>query len=419
VKNYAKKTVWITGASKGIGNALVRRYLKAGFCVIASSRSISDASFPDLKYDKSRLDFFCMDVTKKEDNLAAVAHIMNTHGQLDVAILNAGSNEYVTIDDFNSDVFRQLFNTNFLSVVYALEALFPVMKETRGTIGVMGSVVGYGGLPRASAYGATKAALRNMVQALQIDLFKFPLHLSLISPGFVKTPLTDLNDFKMPFIISAEKAADRIFKGLSKNKLEIHFPLRMSLLLKFMIAQHGRRKKMSAWTFKLFNAVGYYVAWFGLIYYGSKPDYWKGIVIALIFTGIHFLCSKNKKEDLSLMFKIVAIGLCVDGLLTYAGLFKFSDLTPHFILPIWMFFVWVIFSLILNYSLAWLQRSKALACLMGALFAPTSYYSGYKLGAVDFPNITFSLAVVAVVWSILLPFLVYVSAKEPVSGKIT
>ena len=177
-----------------------------------------------------------MDVTQKGDNVAAVSYIINTYGSIDVAILNAGFNDYVTVESFNSEIFSQLMTVNFLSVVYGIEALLPVMKDSSGAIAVMGSVVGYGGLPRASAYGATKAALRNMVQSLQLELYESPLHLALVCPGFVKTPLTDLNDFKMPFIISAKQAASLIYKGVSKRKLEVHFPLRMSLILKFIMS---------------------------------------------------------------------------------------------------------------------------------------------------------------------------------------
>jgi short-subunit dehydrogenase len=231
-----KKIVWITGASTGIGHALTCRYLRDGSTVVASSRLITVDHFPSLSSFKGQLDIMRGDVSKKADNISIINTILKKYGKIDLVILNAGTNRYVTVDEFDSDIFLKLINTNVLSVVYALEGLLPVMKNQEAVIGVVGSVVGYGGLPRASAYGATKAALRNMVQSLQIELYKKPLHLSLISPGFVSTPLTDLNDFKMPFIISADKAAQIIKRGLEKKKLEVHFPYRMSLLLKFIMS---------------------------------------------------------------------------------------------------------------------------------------------------------------------------------------
>lgn len=233
MNDLGKGVVWITGASTGIGHALTCHYLEAGYTVCASSRSISQDHFRAVN-TYGRLHLFKLDVCQKEQNKAVVETILSEFGQLDIAILNAGNNRYVSVNNFSSEPFEDLFQINVLSVVYALEALLPHLREKTAHISVMSSVVSYTGLPLASAYGASKAALRNMVQALQVELENDPLHLSLICPGFVKTPLTDKNTFNMPFIISAAEAAKEIFKGISKKQYEIHFPKRMSLILKFI-----------------------------------------------------------------------------------------------------------------------------------------------------------------------------------------
>lgn len=233
VQNLSK-IIWITGASTGIGHALTIKYLQEGWTVCASSRSISWANF-NLSEDLcKKLHLYPVNVTEKEAIQKTIDSIFERFGKIDIAILNAGYNEFVTIDTFNSIVFESLIQINFLSVVYCLEALFPRMKHTQSTIAITSSVVSYIGLPRASAYGASKAALQNMIQALQVELYSNPLHLCLISPGFVKTPLTDKNEFPMPFLISSQKAAEYIFKGIAAKKLEIHFPFQMSFILKFL-----------------------------------------------------------------------------------------------------------------------------------------------------------------------------------------
>ena len=247
MNDLTDKVVWITGASTGIGRALVRSYLDKGCSVVASSRSISEPHFTAEELATNRLTLLPGDVSLERDNRRLVHHIMEQFGRIDVAILNAGSNAYVTVDSFRSEVFESLMKANFLSVVYGLEALLPHMKDKSGCIAVMSSVVAYGGLPRAGAYGATKAALRSMVQSMQVELAYSPLQLSLVCPGFVKTPLTDKNDFKMPFIISPEEAAKRIVSGLAKQKLEVHFPYRMSLFLK------GLMSLPQSWVVKLLS----------------------------------------------------------------------------------------------------------------------------------------------------------------------
>ena len=169
---------------------------------------------------------------------------------------------------------------------------------------------------------------------------------------------------------------------------------------------------MLDWKFKLFNIVGYYLAWVALVSYASTAQYWIGMLCSALFVGLHFFLSSAKRQDLILMGRVVCIGLCVDGLLLYTGLFSFVDSAPVLILPSWLISVWLIFSLTLNYSLSWLQKSKFLAAFLGSVFAPLSYYTGSKLGAVTFSNPSLTLIILAVIWSVLLPCLSYMASKN-------
>ena len=126
--------------------------------------------------------------------------------------------------------------TNFFGVLYCIKSVEKYFKEKQdGHISIVSSIAAYRGLPNSSGYGPSKAALTNLTESLYFDFKKHNVRISLVSPGFIKTPLTDKNEFPMPFIKSPEFAADKMFKGLTKTKaFEIHFPKTLTLLLKFL-----------------------------------------------------------------------------------------------------------------------------------------------------------------------------------------
>ncbi|MET1254858.1 SDR family NAD(P)-dependent oxidoreductase [Aliikangiella maris] len=161
---------------------------------------------------------------------------MESHwGGLDCAILNAGNAEYVDIQNFDSVIFERMMTTNYLSVVKGIEACLPILRQSPDPYLVgMSSSVAWQGLPKGQAYSASKAAIRNLFQGLYIELAAQNIAVSWICPGFVKTPLTDKNDFPMPARISAEQSAKIIFQQLCRKKVEIHFPKRFTLLLKLI-----------------------------------------------------------------------------------------------------------------------------------------------------------------------------------------
>lgn len=228
------RLVWITGASTGIGQATALAYAKEGWTVAASARDA--AALASMAADSTgRIHAFPLDVTDEAATLAAHAAIEQALGQIDLAIFSAGTHLPVNIEAFETKTFRRLIDVNLMGVVYSLGAVLPAMIKRRGgQIGIVASVAGYFGMPTAAAYGASKSALITLTQSLKFDCDRYGIDLSLINPGFVKTPLTDKNPFPMPFLISAELAAQRIVEGLAAKRFEITFPRRFALILKLI-----------------------------------------------------------------------------------------------------------------------------------------------------------------------------------------
>jgi short-subunit dehydrogenase len=227
-----KKRVWITGASSGIGKAVALEFATRGYDLVISGRNIKELDALSKTTQAFVLPF---DITNREANLQASQLLLEKFGSIDTVFLNAGTCEYVDVKQFDSLLFERVLKTNFLGMVYGIEAALPLLRKSRfpQLVG-MSSTVSYIGLPRAEAYGASKAAINNMLQSLRCDLRKENIAVSIVCPGFVKTPLTDRNDFTMPSIISAEKAANIIVNGIEEKKYEIYFPLFFSLALKFI-----------------------------------------------------------------------------------------------------------------------------------------------------------------------------------------
>lgn len=228
---------WITGASSGIGRDLALLYAKAGWQVYASARNrdaLASLSQESAAYDGDII-AAAMDVTQTKDiaDFVAQRHATNTLPQL--AVFNAGFYEPIGLDDFDFDNFSTTFDVNVFGVARCMSSLLPHYISSRsGHLAVVSSVAGYTGLPRAAAYGSSKAALIHLCESLKCECDAAGITLSMINPGFVRTPLTDKNTFKMPFILEPEDAAQRIKAGLDKKRFEIHFPKRFSLILKFL-----------------------------------------------------------------------------------------------------------------------------------------------------------------------------------------
>lgn len=225
--------VWITGASSGIGLALACRLARSANRVVISARSCD--MLEALARQEPNLIPWPLDVTDALSMARAVPAIEATHGPIRLAILNAGTHEPTPAARFDAAQVRRLIEVNLLGVVNALDPLLATMRARgSGHIAVVASVAGYRGLPTAAGYGATKAALINLCEALRPECEGLGIKLQLINPGFVDTPLTERNTFPMPFLIPVERAIDRLVAGLASSAFEITFPRRFALILKLM-----------------------------------------------------------------------------------------------------------------------------------------------------------------------------------------
>jgi short-subunit dehydrogenase len=221
--------IWVTGASTGIGAATARELARRGHTLFLTARSADKlAELPGEAKPG--------DVTDRE----AMHRIAGEIAPLDVALLSAGT--YVPVDPrkLDADVFRQHLDVNVMGTVYCIEAVLPSMLELgNGRIAIVASVTGFAALPRAAAYGATKAFLISMADSLRADLAGTGVEVTVVNPGYVKTPLTAQNEFQMPFLIEPEEMARAIADGLEAGKPEISFPLRMALAMKLLGALPG------------------------------------------------------------------------------------------------------------------------------------------------------------------------------------
>lgn len=226
------RVVWITGAGSGIGQVLARDYAIYGAQVAVSGRR-PEALVATAAAAPGAIHPFPLDVTDAADCTATVAAIEARLGPIDLAVLNAAQYTPMSAAGFDQAVFRRTIEANLIGVGNALDPLLRRMGERRaGTIAIVASVAGYGGLPRAAAYGASKAALINLAESLRPEAERMGVRIVVINPGFVATPMTSVNDFKMPWLVSAETAARRIRRGLDGGGFEIAFPRRFAWLLK-------------------------------------------------------------------------------------------------------------------------------------------------------------------------------------------
>ncbi len=229
----ARPVAWVTGGGRGIGRGLAIRLEKEGWQVAISSRTPRDLKSISQKSNTDKIFDYPLDVTDSKSTIATVEKIERELGQIELTVLNAGTFFPMSVEDFSADKFKQLVDTNLMGPVNGLAQIIPRYITRRGgTVAIVSSLAGYRGLPTSSAYGATKAALINMCESLKIELENYNVKLILINPGFVKTPLTDKNNFYMPFLIPVETAVEHIMNGLKTNKFEITFPFKFAMIMK-------------------------------------------------------------------------------------------------------------------------------------------------------------------------------------------
>jgi NAD(P)-dependent dehydrogenase (short-subunit alcohol dehydrogenase family) len=229
----AKPVAWVTGASQGIGRALCLELARRGWHVAASARSLDRLqALADGSASPGLIRAFGLDVRDPSQCEQVLEQITNTWGPVELAVLNAGTHRSFSVKEISVDAVRELLDINVMGTVNVLVPLLRQMQPAgKGRIGVVASLSGYRGLPSASAYGASKAALINLCESLRIELQGSGVIMQVINPGFVKTPLTDQNTFAMPDLISAERAACYIADGLQRDRFEIRFPPRFALMM--------------------------------------------------------------------------------------------------------------------------------------------------------------------------------------------
>lgn len=247
-QSRATGTVWITGAGSGLGRALSRKMASEGWQVWASARSTDELN--SLAAEASSLPgtitALPCDITDQNAINAAIER-MEAVAPLDMAVLNAGTHKPTHAADMKIDDFQALSDINLIGTIACLIGVLERMKPRRaGQIAVVSSVAGYRGLPGAAAYGMTKAGLINMTEALQPECKALGITLQIVNPGFIRTPLTDKNDFDMPMMMDVEPAADAFYKGLMSGRFEIIFPRLFCWLTKFFrILPYGLALRLS------------------------------------------------------------------------------------------------------------------------------------------------------------------------------
>ncbi|HLJ72085.1 MAG TPA: SDR family NAD(P)-dependent oxidoreductase [Roseiarcus sp.] len=228
---------WVAGASSGIGRGVALELARRGYAVAASARR-ADA-LRDLAAEASvlngRIEPAPLDMTDREA-VARLAPTLETRlGPIALVFLNAGVSRPDPPGDLGGENFRQTFEVNVLGLANGLNAALNAMRPRgRGQIAFNASIAGYGGLPAPAAYGASKAAAIHLAESLKFSAGRYGIAIQVVTHGFVRTPLTAENRFKMPFLMDCETAARRICDGFEKAGFEITFPRRLSWAVKAM-----------------------------------------------------------------------------------------------------------------------------------------------------------------------------------------
>jgi len=226
-----QRKVWVTGASSGIGKAVAEKFAKEKWKVAISARRVE---ILNEMANNDNIFAYPMDVTNQNKTEETFNKILEDFGDLDLCVFSSGTYERKSEKGLNVDNVKKVIEVNFLGVVGCVKAVQEYFQNKKsGHISIVSSPVGYRGLPKSSGYTASKASLNNFTQGIYFDFKKFNVRVTLISPGFIKTALTDKNDFKMPFLKDTNYAAEKIYDGLvNRKKFEIIFPPQIAFIYK-------------------------------------------------------------------------------------------------------------------------------------------------------------------------------------------
>ena len=229
-----KKTIWITGGSTGIGKALAIKFAREGWNVAVSARRENLLNETCEEHDN--ICSYPLDVTNKNKCKEVFQSILDKFQNVDICFFSTGTWDPKKEKDIDVEQIENVFKVNFFGTLNSIKAVEKYFKDRKsGTITIVSSIAGYRGLPNSTGYGPSKSALNNLAESLYFDFGRSNVRVCLVSPGFIKTPMTDKNDFKMPFLKTSEYAAEKIYDGLvNKNSFEIHFPKSLTTILKIL-----------------------------------------------------------------------------------------------------------------------------------------------------------------------------------------
>ena len=228
-----QKKIWITGASSGIGKAVAEKFANEGWKVAVSARR---RELLDELAKNPNIVSYPLDVTNKSKCLEVFNEIQKKFENVEICFFSTGTWNPKKEKDIDIEQIEEVFKINFFGTLNCIKAVEKYFKEKKsGIITIVSSIAGYRGLPNSTGYGPSKSALNNLAESLFFDFKKSNVRVCLVSPGFIKTPMTDKNDFKMPFLKTTDYAAEKIYDGLiNKNNFEIHFPKSLTILLKIL-----------------------------------------------------------------------------------------------------------------------------------------------------------------------------------------
>jgi short-subunit dehydrogenase len=228
------KVIWITGASSGIGKSLAIKFANEGWQVAASARR--ENLLKELNKTNPNIHSFPLDVTDSEKCKIVSLEILNKLKNIETCVFCTGIHDPKSERSLNLEKVKKIMEVNYLGTINSINSVYNYFKKKRsGHISMVSSVAGYRGLPAGGAYCASKSALTTFAESLYFDMKRFNVRVSVVHPGFIKTPMTDQNDFSMPMIKSPEFAANEIFKGVTQsNAFEIHFPKPFTFIMKIL-----------------------------------------------------------------------------------------------------------------------------------------------------------------------------------------
>ncbi|MBK8944351.1 MAG: SDR family NAD(P)-dependent oxidoreductase [Ignavibacteriae bacterium] len=232
--NFENKVVLLTGASTGIGKEIAHQLIvkkNVKLVLVARRENLLKENFSE----NENLKILKCDVSKKDDVKITYQKILEKFGKIDVAILNAGYSVRMPVEEYNSEAAEKIFGANIFGIIYWVEQILPeFIKRKNGIIVGVSSLADSKGYSKSGFYSASKAAATIYLEGLRTELNKYNVKVLTVRPGFVKTPMTDKNEFKMPFMMSVDNAAKIIINGIEKEKRMIQFPWQLVILTRLI-----------------------------------------------------------------------------------------------------------------------------------------------------------------------------------------